>query len=322
VEAVAFSPDGRYVVSGSGDGTARVWEAESGREIARMTHADGITVIAFSPDGKFVISGSEDGTVRLWLWRAEDLIAEACRHLPRNLTLTEWQQYIGVETPYHATCPSAHVPEDAKSTLLERKLRLTFIQVEGVLLVTTLLLAGVSRRKALPAKRYWQYGAFWTGITALNEALSLFMDINALGFNSSTEKNQMLTISLFQILLLAWLFSRSRIHISEKRVVVAWLWLAAILGTLALAGSKLVENDLIEYLLFDTPVFGMIALSSVIYTLDLLKPFLIYPIPLPFLLLFSLIIWLGKAPFLALTAWSLVQIKASLQAVWQRWRKK
>ena len=33
---VAFSPDGEYVISGSGDNTARVWEAATGREVARM----------------------------------------------------------------------------------------------------------------------------------------------------------------------------------------------------------------------------------------------------------------------------------------------
>ena len=58
VNSVAFSPDGKYVVSGSGDSTARVWEAATGREVARMTHDDGVHSVAFSPDGKYVVSGS------------------------------------------------------------------------------------------------------------------------------------------------------------------------------------------------------------------------------------------------------------------------
>jgi uncharacterized delta-60 repeat protein len=105
VSAVAFSPDGRYVVSGSEDNTARVWEATSGREVARLTHGDRVFDVAFSPDGQYVVSGSENGTARVWWWRPEDLIAEACRRLPRNLTREEWQRYVGPEVPYHATCP-------------------------------------------------------------------------------------------------------------------------------------------------------------------------------------------------------------------------
>ena len=64
---VAFSPDGKFVVSGSDDGTARVWIAASGVEVARMTLDGGVNSVAFSPDGKFVVSGSDDGIARVWI---------------------------------------------------------------------------------------------------------------------------------------------------------------------------------------------------------------------------------------------------------------
>lgn len=66
VSSVTFSPDGKYVVSGSWDKTARVWEASTGKEIARTTHADLVTSVGFSPDGKYVVSGSWDQTARVW----------------------------------------------------------------------------------------------------------------------------------------------------------------------------------------------------------------------------------------------------------------
>ena len=109
VSAVSFSPDGRLVVSGSGDDTARVGESTTGKEVARMTHADAVTAVSFSPDGRLVVSGSEDKTARMHRWRPEDLIAEACSRLTRNLTKGEWRVYLGNE-PYQKTCK--HLPEE------------------------------------------------------------------------------------------------------------------------------------------------------------------------------------------------------------------
>jgi dipeptidyl aminopeptidase/acylaminoacyl peptidase len=88
VLAVAFSPDGRYVVSGSWDDTARVWEAASGREVARVTHGAEVSAVTFSPDGRYVVSGSGDDTVRVWWWRPKDpdrrVLPPACRAISRG----------------------------------------------------------------------------------------------------------------------------------------------------------------------------------------------------------------------------------------------
>ena len=67
VAAVAFSPDGKTVLTGSYDNTARLWDAASGEPQGKtMQHNDWVAAVAFSPDGKTVLTGSYDNTARLW----------------------------------------------------------------------------------------------------------------------------------------------------------------------------------------------------------------------------------------------------------------
>ena len=67
VRAAAFSPDGKKVVTACRDGIARIWDAESGKELQRLTgHAGWVNSAAFSPDGDKVVTGSGDCTARIW----------------------------------------------------------------------------------------------------------------------------------------------------------------------------------------------------------------------------------------------------------------
>ena len=74
-----------------------------------LRHADTVWAVSFSPDGRLVVSGSWDNTVRMHRWRPEDLIAEACSRLTRNLTKGEWQLFLGDE-PSQKTCKN--LPEE------------------------------------------------------------------------------------------------------------------------------------------------------------------------------------------------------------------
>ena len=73
VESVAFSPNGRYIVSGGEDKTARVWEVATGNEISRTTHNDIVIFVAISPDGEYVASKDLNigtGTTFTCVWEA------------------------------------------------------------------------------------------------------------------------------------------------------------------------------------------------------------------------------------------------------------
>jgi WD40 repeat protein len=68
VRHVAFSRDGKQLLTGSQDGTARLWDVETGKELRKFT-GDSLWVWAavFAPDGKHALSsGSKDRALRLW----------------------------------------------------------------------------------------------------------------------------------------------------------------------------------------------------------------------------------------------------------------
>jgi WD40 repeat protein/tRNA A-37 threonylcarbamoyl transferase component Bud32 len=67
VRAVAVSPDGAELASGSDDGKIRAWEAASGRTLRVFTGHEGpVTALAYSADGGLIASGSRDDSVRVW----------------------------------------------------------------------------------------------------------------------------------------------------------------------------------------------------------------------------------------------------------------
>jgi len=67
IRSVAFSPDGRFVLTGSADDTARSWDAATGQQIRTFTgHTEGVLSVAFSADGRYVLIGSHDTTAGLW----------------------------------------------------------------------------------------------------------------------------------------------------------------------------------------------------------------------------------------------------------------
>jgi WD40 repeat protein len=65
--SLEFSPDGKRLVSGSGNHTVQLWNVKSGARLQTMNgHSDRACSLAYSPDGMHIVSGSRDRGVKVW----------------------------------------------------------------------------------------------------------------------------------------------------------------------------------------------------------------------------------------------------------------
>ncbi len=105
---LSFSPNSQYLLSLTGPNTVKVWDAQTGREVASLNDLVIITA-DFSPDSMAVLTGTRSGPMKKWSFLPELQIQDACKQVVHSLTPAEWRQFIGDALPYQAICPDAPI---------------------------------------------------------------------------------------------------------------------------------------------------------------------------------------------------------------------
>ncbi|MCB0191782.1 MAG: trypsin-like peptidase domain-containing protein [Anaerolineae bacterium] len=111
---ITFNPDDT-VIAGSTDatifgeedtgGVIRFWDVRTHQPLGQLVgHSGQVKAIDFSPDGKSMASGSTNGEVMLWDVDLESWRNRACEIANRNLTVEEWNLFIGSDIPYQTPC--------------------------------------------------------------------------------------------------------------------------------------------------------------------------------------------------------------------------
>ncbi len=101
-----FSPDGRLIAARVGEDLL-VWDWAQARALVRLKN---VKKIQFTSDSARLVIVHYDNKVRVWQLLADNLVADACSRIERNLTHEEWRAHLG-DVPYRPTCPDLLVPE-------------------------------------------------------------------------------------------------------------------------------------------------------------------------------------------------------------------
>jgi WD40 repeat protein len=103
---LATSPDEAWIAAACSDGTVRLIDATTGQIVSQIEAPGEIQALAFDRTGRSIRIAQQQSigiVLRTFPVALDDLVSETCARLSRNLTESEWRQYLAGE-PYRPTC--------------------------------------------------------------------------------------------------------------------------------------------------------------------------------------------------------------------------
>ena len=111
---VEFSPDNRIIAGASTDRTVRFWDRNNIFDLPTVLkdHDNWVWDIDFFPDGKHLVTAGADGLIRLYPVLPDEMAQQLCAYVSRNMSDTEWKQYVGEGVKYVNTCSNPEIPQN------------------------------------------------------------------------------------------------------------------------------------------------------------------------------------------------------------------
>jgi WD40 repeat protein len=102
---IKFSSDGRFMATASNDKFVKLWNlAALDEQPANLEFPDWVFSIAFSPDNSQIMAGTKDRVIKAFPTQIIAMSDKICGKITRNMSVDEWETYVGDDLPYEKTC--------------------------------------------------------------------------------------------------------------------------------------------------------------------------------------------------------------------------
>ena len=108
VTDLEFREDDNFMISSSMDATARLWNLEhiNERPVVFSDHEIWVLAAGFTHDGKDILTGDANGLLKIYPLDMSAMSKDFCKMLNRNLSIDEWNKFVGADIAYELTCES------------------------------------------------------------------------------------------------------------------------------------------------------------------------------------------------------------------------